>query len=75
VRYRLTAPANYKCFECGYSPMEIWAFVWIDYKTSREKSTPVLVCTDRMGIKGCGTFFDPFQYDLTPQHKDLVMQK
>jgi len=60
---------------CGYSPLEIWPFTWTDWKTSKEKATPVLVCTDRRESSGCGTFFDPSEYDLTPRHKDLVMSK
>lgn len=72
IEYRLTTPKKYKCLYCGYSPLEIWAFTWTDYKTSKEKATPVLVCTDRRESAGCGTFFDPSEYDLTPRHKDLL---
>ena len=68
IEYRHFAPKKYKCLYCGYSPLEIWAFVWVDYKTSREKSTPVLVCEPY----GCGTFFDIIEFDLTPRHKDLI---
>lgn len=72
IEYRHFAPKKYKCLYCGFSPLEIWAFVWIVYRTSREKATPVLVCNWR---RGCGTFFDPSEYNLTPRHKDMVVPK
>ncbi len=75
IRYRHFAPKKYKCRYCGHSPLEIWAFVWIEYRTSREKSTPVLVCTDKMGRSGCCTFFDPMEFNLTVFHKDLLELK
>lgn len=74
IRYRHFAPKQYKCLYCGYSPLEIWAFVWIDYRTRREKSTPVMVCSDAKGRAGCGTFFDPAEFNLTPRHRDLVIK-
>ena len=67
ICYRHFAPKRYKCLYCGYSPLEIWAFVWIDYKTSKEKSTPVLVCQPF----GCGTFFDPNEFGLNEYSKEL----
>lgn len=73
IEYRLTAPDKYKCLYCGFFPLEIWAFTWTDYKTSKEKATPVLVCTNRRETAGCGTFFDPSEYDLALKHEDLVM--
>lgn len=73
IEYRRFTPKKYKCLYCGYSPLEIWAFVWIEYKTSKEKATPILVCTDAPGIKGCGTIFDLMEYDITPRHRDLVV--
>lgn len=72
IEYRHFAPKRYHCLYCNYSPLEIWAFTWTDYRTSKEKATPVLVCTDAPGFKGCGTVFDPMEFDLTPRHKDLL---
>ena len=68
IRYRYFAPRKYKCLYCGYYPLEIWAFVWVDYRTSREKAVPVLVC----GPRGCGAFFDPMEFDLS--NKDLEVK-
>ena len=67
IKYRRVAPKRYKCLYCGYSPLEIWAFVWIDEQTKKEKSTPVLVCMPF----GCGTFFDPHEFGLHESSKDL----
>ena len=67
IEYLRFAPRKYKCLYCGHTPLEIWAFVWVDYRTSKEKSTPVLVCAPN----GCGTFFDPMEFDLNEFHKDL----
>ena len=69
IRYRYFAPRKYKCLYCGHSPLEIWAFVWVDYRTSREKAVPVLVCEPG----GCGVFFDPMEFDLS--NKDLEVHK
>ena len=72
IEYKRFAPNKYECLYCGYSPLEIWAAVWIDYRTSKEKSTPVLVCS---GKGGCGTFFDPMEFDLNEFHKELRRDK
>lgn len=71
IEYRHFTPKKYKCLECNHSPLEIWAFVWVDYRTSKEKSTPVLVCNGATGMGGCGAFFDPIQYGLNEFHKEL----
>jgi len=71
IRYNHFSPKKYKCLYCGHFPLEIWAFVWIDYRTSREKSTPVLVCPGKSGEGGCGTFFDPLEFNLNEFHKEL----
>jgi len=71
IYYKHFAPEKYKCLYCSHSPLEIWAFVWIDYKTSEEKSTPVLVCAPN----GCGAFFDPTEYGLNEYHKELRQVK
>lgn len=49
-----------KCLRCNYGWLEVCAFVW--FENGIEKSTPVLVCPSH---NGCGTFFDPNEYDLT----------
>lgn len=74
IEYRHFAPKRYKCLYCGYSPLEIWACTY-DVVNTRignkyEKAEPVLVCTDAPGFKGCGTVFDPIEFDL--KRKDLV---
>ena len=71
IEYPKYAPKQYECLYCKHSPLEIWAFVYfvLDNKgRKRERATPVLVCN-----KGCGTFFDPMEFDLTP--KDLEVTK
>lgn len=63
IEYPRFAPDKYKCLYCISSPLEIWGFVWIDCHTGKEEATPVLVCSSK---NGCGTFFDPMEFDLTP---------
>ena len=71
IEYRYFISKKYKCLYCGHSPLLIWAFVWIDYRTSIEKSYPVLVCPGKSGEGGCGTFFDPTEFGLNEFHKEL----
>ena len=71
IEYKRFAPDKHKCLNCGNSPLEIYAFVWIDYRTSKEKSTPVLVCPGKSGEGGCGKFFDPTEFGLNEFHKEL----
>ena len=74
IEYRHFTPKKYKCLYCGHSPLEIWAFIYFvtDNKgRNRERSTPVLVCPGKSGEGGCGTFFDPMEFNLNEFHKDL----
>lgn len=75
IFYKRFAPEKHKCLSCGHSPLEIWALIWIDYKTSKEKSTPVLVCPGATGRSGCGKFFDPTEYGINEFHKELRQVK
>ncbi len=78
IEYRRFAHKRHKCLYCGYSPLEIWALVYdvINAKTGKkyEKAEPVLVCTNKNGTRGCGTIFDPMEFNLTPRHKDLMFK-
>ena len=55
------------CHICGSKPLEIWALTYVEMGI--EKSEPVLVCPSQFKPFGCGTFFDPSQYDI--DEKDL----
>jgi len=57
IQYKRWMPVS--CLYCGHKPLEICAFLY--YENGIEKDTPVLVCPS---INGCGTFFDPDEYDL-----------
>jgi len=69
IVYRHFAPRRFKCPYCGYSPLEIWAFTWND-RYREERAEPCLVCTDVLGRRGCGTLFDPIEYNLLDE--DLI---
>lgn len=69
IVYHRFIPKRYKCLYCGCSPLEIWAFTWID-EYGEEQLSPVLVCNGDHREKGEGYFFDPMEYDLSED--DLV---
>lgn len=74
IRFPRTAPVNIRCKYCGFSPLEIWAFHFFKtyVNTGKLKSCyePVLVCTDKLGRRGCGCIFDISEFNL--RIKDLV---
>jgi hypothetical protein len=64
INFPRCAPSRYRCKYCGFSPLEIWAFVFeVEYENTGkkiERAEPVLVCTNKTGRRGCGGYSIPW---------------